>query len=256
MSIGARTDGGVAPQYGASPPARPRAQAILGRLVLHAVNLVIAAGAFAAYEHFSLAHASGAALGSLAVAGGFALAPVRAILHVLFALESKVLHLVHGIGGLALAGLAAGGVVSGGPVLSHAALAPFAIMGAAQAVMHQNHPRDARQAEALRRFAASLPEVEQFTRPGNLTSPANAARAAAVLSDVIAKAQALGETELQADPGFQSALRRATARTGLTLGLDAVDQALRKLRSNPAAARELPLLTQRLAAARETLAAR
>ncbi|HVS75365.1 MAG TPA: hypothetical protein VHE11_00410, partial [Steroidobacteraceae bacterium] len=144
----------------------------------------------------------------------------------------------------------------GQPVLSHAALAPFAMMGAAQALMHSNHPRDARQAAALRRFVTSLPEVEQFTRPANLASPANAARAASALSDIIGKARALGETELDSDPGFQSALRRVTARTGLTLGLDAVDRAIGRLQASPAAAGQVPALRRQLAAARRALAAR
>ncbi len=105
------------------------------------------------------------------------------------------------------------------------------------------------------RFLQSLPQVEQFTRTGSLASPQNAARAVAVLSDLIAKAQALGETELDADPGFQSALRRVTARTGLALGLDAVDQAVGRLAANPAAAAQIPMLRKRLAAARRTLEA-
>jgi len=71
-------------------------------------------------------------------AGVLALAPLRGVLGELFAIEGKVLHALHGIGGLAFVGLAAGGVISGQPLLTHAAMAPFAIMGAAQAVMHQN----------------------------------------------------------------------------------------------------------------------
>jgi len=242
------------PQLGPRPPVGRRGGSIIGRIVLHTLNLVVAAGAFAAYRHFSLAGHSTPALVSLVVAGGFLLAPLRAVLHGVFAIEHRVLHLVHGIGGLAFVALAGGGVISGGPVLSHAALAPFAMMGAAQAVMHQNHPRNARQAEALRRFAASLPEVGRIGRMGSWSSPDDAARAVAALSDVIGKAQALGETELESDPGFQSALRRATARTGLALGLDTVDQALGRLEANPAAARQIPLLRRRLAAARRTLA--
>jgi len=42
---------------------------------------------------------------------------------------------------------------------------------------------------ALKRFATSLPEVAQFAG-GNLSSPENARRAVAVLSDIVAKAQA------------------------------------------------------------------
>lgn len=246
---------GAPSQGGAGAPARMRPHAILGRILLHAGNLVIAAGAFAAYQHFSLAGASGDALASLLAAGGFAFAPVRALLQATFALERGVLHVVHGIGGLTLVGLMAGGAISGQPVLTHAALAPFAMMGAAQALMHSDRPRNTRQAEALRRFVASLPEVEQFARPGSLASPANAARAASVLSDVIGKAHVLGETELEADPGFQSALRRATARVGLTLALDSVDRAIGSLAANPASAPSVAALRRQLGAARKALAA-
>lgn len=234
-------------------PAR-RSRSILARLVLHAFNLLIAAGAFATYQHFHLQGQSTPALVSLLVAGIFAFAPVRTLLRELLALESKALHFVHGIGGLGLAGLALGGYISGGPVLSHAALAPFQIMGAAQAIMHQQHPRNARQAEALRRFATSLPEVEQFTSARNFTSPDNVARAVRVLSDLISKAQALGETELEADPGFQSALRRATTHVGLTLGLDAVDQGIDRLATQSGASPQVAELRKRLAAARKAIA--
>ena len=134
--------------------------------------------------------------------------------------------------------------------MNHAAMAPFAIMGAAQALMHQNHPRNAKQAEALRRFATSLPEVAEFTQTGNLSSPENITRAVRVLNDLITKAEALGETELEADPNFQSAWRQATTRTGLSLGLDVADQAINRLAQNPAAAAAVPDLRRRLAEAR------
>lgn len=231
---------------------RPR-RSILGRLLFHAVLVGVAVAAFGAHEHFELQGQSTPALLSLVAAAVLGLAPVRALARELLAIEGKLLHLVHGVGALALLGLAWGGVISGGPLLGHAALAPFAIMGAAQAVMHQDHPRNAEQAEALRRFATSLPEVERFTRSADLTSPANVHRAVAVLTDLVAKAQLLGETELRADPGFQSALRRTTTRFGLSLGLDTVDQAVAKLSANPAAAGALADLRKRLAAARRTL---
>ena len=67
---------------------------------------------------------------------------------------------------------------------SRAWMAPFAMMGAAQAVMHQNNPRNAKQAAALKQFAASMPEVAQFANAKDLTSPANAQRAIAALSDI------------------------------------------------------------------------
>jgi len=203
-----------------------------------------------AYQHFKLNGQSTLALVSLVAAGVFALAPLRALIGECFALEGKLLHVLHGVGGLAFIGLAAGGVISGQPLLNRAALAPFAIMGAAQAMMNQNHPRNAKQAEALRRFATSLPEVAEFTSSGILTSPENVARAVHVLNDLISKAEALGETEPEADPNFQSAWARATTRTGLTLGLDTIDQAINRLASNPTAAAAVPDLRRRLAHAR------
>jgi hypothetical protein len=233
-------------------PARPR---VLHRIVLQFLFLLGAAAAFVAYQHFKLSGQSTPALISLVAAGVLALAPIRALIGACFAIEGKVLHALHGIGGLAFVGLAAGGVISGQPLLNHAAMAPFAIMGAAQAMMHQNHPRNAKQAEALRRFATSLPEVAEFTSSGNLTSPENVARAVHVLNDLISKAEVLGETELEADPNFQSAWARATTRTGLTLGLDTIDQGINRLASNPAAAASVPELRRRLAQARTLTAA-
>ena len=237
------------PNVRMEPPRRSLAS-IAGRVLLHILFFVIAIGAFLAYQHYSTLGAKTESTVSLFVAGGFAFAPVRAVLHAFFAVERRLLHLVHGLGGLAIVGLTMSGAVQGRPILTHAALAPFAIMGAAQAVMHQDHPRNAAQAAALQRFASSLPEVEAFTN-GDLTSPANARRAVAVLTDLIGKAQALGETELAADPNFQSALSRVTTHAGLSLGLDAIDQAITTLSTNPAAAGAIPDLKRRLAQARK-----
>lgn len=240
------------PNVQMEPPRRSLAS-IAGRVLLHIIFIVTAIGAFLAYQHYSTLGAKTESTVSLFVAGGFAFAPVRAVLHAFFAVERRVLHVVHGLGGLALVGLTMSGAVQGRPILTHAALAPFAIMGAAQAVMHQDHPRNAAQAAALQRFASSLPEVEAFTK-GDLTSPANARRAVAVLTDLIGKAQALGETELAADPNFQSALSRVTTHAGLSLGLDAIDQAITTLSTNPAAAGAIPDLKRRLAQARKAAA--
>jgi len=238
----------LTPEVGvAQPPARSN---ILGRILLHALSLAAAAGAFVAHQHFKLQGEATPALVSLVIAAVLAFAPVRALLGEIFAIERRALHAFHGLGALALVGLTASGAFSGGSLLNHAALAPFALMGAAQAIMHQDHPRNAQQAAALQRFASSLPEVAEFTQ-GSLTSPANAARAVTVLQDLITKAEALGETELQADPSFQSALARATTRTGLTLGLDSIDQAINKLAANPATASAVPGLRRRLAQARQ-----
>jgi hypothetical protein len=106
----------------------------------------------------------------------------------------------------------------------------------------------------MQRFAASLPEVAQISS-GSLSSPENARRAVAAISDVLAKAQALGVTELRSDPGFQSALRQASTRFGANLGLDAVDLALNKLAANPATSAAVPALRKQLASARQTMAA-
>lgn len=237
----------------ARPGSGSTARSVVGRIFLHCISIAVAAALYVAHEHFALRTESAPlALGCLLGAAGFGFAPVRAVIGELFVLEKKVLHLAHGVGGLLLAGLSLGGVVSGGPLLTHAALAPFAVMGAAQAVMHQDHPRTAEQAEALRRFASSLPEVEEFAKRGNLGSPENAARAIAIISDLLAKAQTLGETELRADPGFQSALRRVTARFGLTLGLDSIDKAIASLSANPAAASAVPGLRRQLAKVRQS----
>lgn len=216
------------------------------------VALLIALGALVAYEHYSVRGHSTSAMVCLVAAGAFGIWPIRALLRAFFAVEGRILHLVHGLGALGLIGLMYGGAVPGGAVLSHGAIAPFAIIGAAQAVMHQQHPRNAAQAAALQRFAASLREVEVFAHPRALASPANAARAVAVLNDLVSKAEILGNTELQADPGFQGALQQATTRVGLSLGLDAVDRAVDTLATNPAAAAAIPGLRQRLAKARKS----
>jgi hypothetical protein len=243
----------VAEAVPAQKPAVPR---VLHRIVLHGLLLLAAATTFVAYQHFKLNGQSTPALVALAATGIFALAPVRALIGEFFAIEGKLLHTLHGIGGLLFVGLAAGGFISGQPLLNRAALAPFAIMGAAQAVMHQNHPRNAKQAEALRSFATSLPEVAEFTQSGSLTSPENVTRAVHVLNDLLSKAEVLGETELAADPNFQSAWARATTRTGLALGLDTIDQAINRLAANPAAAAAVPELRRRLAKARSLAPAR
>lgn len=237
---------------GAGAP-RSSLGSVLGRILLHGVFLLIAVGCFAAYLHFKVGGRPDAALASLVAAAGFGFAPVRDVVRLVFRVEGKALHLVHALGGLALVGLPLAGVVSGTPVLTRTAMAPFAVMGAAQALMHQNHPRNAKQAAAMQSFAASLPEVAQFAG-GNLSSPANAQRAVVALSDILAKAQALGQTELDADPGFRSALSQVSTRFGANLGLDAVDLALGKLAANPATAGAVPQLRKELASARSTFA--
>lgn len=236
------------------PAPRPSLRSVAARILLHGTFLLIAIGCLALFEHFRVEGQSSASIACLVAAAVFGFAPARDVVRVVFRIEGKALHLVHAVGGLALLALPLVGVVPGAPILTHAAMAPFEVMGAAQAVMHQGHPRNAKQAAALQRFATSLPEVAQFAGSKNLASPERAMRAVAVLSDIIAKAQALGATELEADPGFQSALGRASTRFGASLGLDAVDMALAKLAANPATATAVPRLRHRLALARSSIA--
>jgi hypothetical protein len=232
---------------------RRSVHAIIGKILLNVAFIALAFAALAAYEHFKIAGQSTPSLVSLVAAGGFGLMPVRALLDELLEIEGKVMHLIHGFGGLAVVGLASTGVISGGSVLTHGAMAPFAIMGAAQALMHSDHPRSPDQADALRGFAASLPAIREFSAKGALTSPDNAQRAVAVLADILAKAQRLGETELRSDPGFQGALRQITTKTGVSLGLDAIDHALATLAGNPATAAAVPQLRRQLADARRAV---
>ena len=223
------------------------------RLVWHAILLLVAIACFAAYGHFKVEGRTTAAMTALIVGAVCGFAPLRDVLRLVFRIEGTALHIAHGLGALGLVGLPVSGVVSGTPIFARSWRAPFAIMGAAQAIMHQTQPRNAKQAAALQTFAASLPEVAQFTSSKDPISPANAKRAVAVLADIIGKAQVLGETELDADPGFQGALRHASTRFGASLGLDAVDLALRNLAGNPAAASAVPTLQRRLAQARQTI---
>ena len=237
------------------PPAVPRRSlgSLATRFVLHALCLVIAGGGIAGYFHFKAQGAHDAAIASLVAAGLFGFAPVRDVLGIVFRIEGAALHLVHAAGSLAIVALPFVGGASGVPLLTHAALAPFAMMGAAQAVMHQNHPRNAAQAAALQRFAASLPELAQIAGTKDWSSPESARRTVAVLSDIIGKAQALGQTELASDPNFRSALGQVSTRFGTSLGLDAVDLALDKLAANPSAAAAVPELRRRVADARRTM---
>ena len=249
-----REPGVLNPQAVDTPPERRRTvRSVALRVLLHLGLLVVALGCLGAYQHFKLAGASNAAWVSLGGAALFGFAPLRDVTHVVFGIEGRLLHVVHGLGGLALGALPLTGVVSGTPVLTHAATAPFAIMGAAQALMHANTPRNPRQAAALQQFVASMPELELVGNPRNFSTAQGAQRAVAALADIIGKAQSLGETELAADPKFESAWRQASARFGANLGLDAVDEALGKLASNPATAGAVPGLRSRLAIARRTL---
>jgi len=233
--------------------ARRRGGGFFRHLLLNAFALVGAGVLCLIYDHETASGPTSHGYLWLAGAALLAMMPLRSVLRLLWSLESHFVHIVHGLGGLALFGLLAHGGLSSQPLLTHAALAPFAMMGAAQAVMHQQQPRDARQAEALRRFASSLPELGQLGR-GNLSSPASVQHAATLLGDLIGKAQALGYTELDADPGFQSALRHTTTRLGLTLVLDRVQSLVTELGKNPASAQAAAGLQRRLDAARKITA--
>ena len=238
----------------ASAAPMPRRRSVALRILTHVGFLAIAVGLLALYAHFSAEDRSTASLVSLIGAAGFGFLPVRDVIRVVFKVEGTAMHLVHLVGGVGLLSLPLTGAVSGAPVLTSAARAPFAIMGAAQAIMHQHEPRNARQAAAMQRFASSLPEVAAIGNPKELSSPQNAKRAIAALTDIIGKAQALGETELDADPGFQSALRQVSTRFGANLGLDAVDLTLSKLAANPATAGAVPNLRRQVEQARRTMA--
>jgi hypothetical protein len=228
-------------------------RAAVVRFFLHCGFLGIALICLAGYEHFSAERQSTASLVSLIAAAGFGFAPLRDLARIVFKIGGAGLHAVHFIGALGLVSLPLAGVVSGTSVLTHAAMAPFSIMGAAQALMHSNRPRTAEQAAALRQFVASLPKLSRVAGSASFTSPDNAAQTVAVLSDVLSRAQALGQTELDADPEFQSALQQVTTRFGANLGLDAVDIVLNQLAANPVTAPAVPALRTQLAAARRVL---
>ncbi|MGH8142599.1 MAG: hypothetical protein ACREU2_08800, partial [Steroidobacteraceae bacterium] len=175
-AVGSSTVMSAANELSGSAPVPARqslARHSLGRrLPLQPRLLAIAA----ADQHFSLTGRAVPAAGWLVAAGGFALAPARLLVHTLFAIEGAALHWIHGLGGLAFIAPTAGEVISDAPLINYSAMAPFAIMGAAQALMHSNQPRNAAQSQALRRFIASLTEFQQFAHAGNLGSPQNARR--------------------------------------------------------------------------------
>jgi hypothetical protein len=236
------------------PPQPARGASLVGHLLHWVLGLAGSAALFVGYEHLKLNGEAMPAYACLASSALLVLNPLKALVHRVFSVERGVMHIVHAVGGLGLVALPLSGAVSGTPMLTHAALAPLAMMGAAQAVMHENHPRNAAEAAALRNFAASLPEVEQFTGKGDFTSPAGVARPVRVLTDLMSKAQVLGETELQSDPGFQSALKQVGVRTGLSLGLDAIDHSIQVMSRSPAAAAAAPELRARLAQVRRSIA--
>ena len=118
---------------------------------------------FVAYQHLKINGAPTPAYVCLAGAALLALSPLKALGHAMFTVERGAMHLVHVVAGLALMALPVSGLVSGTPVLMHAALAPFAMMGAAQALMHSGKPRNAAQSQAMRSFVTSLRSCLEMT---------------------------------------------------------------------------------------------
>ncbi len=237
----------AAPVTAAMP--RPAWQSAALRLLLHAVFLVIAVGCFFAYLHLRVGDNPKLAMASLIGAGVFGFAPLRDILRLVFRIEGTALHLAHIVGGLGLIALPVAGV-------ARTSMGPFAMMGAAQALMHSQHPRNAQQAAALQHFVAALPQVASFASAKSLSSPADAQRAMHALTDIVSRAQALGQTELNADPQFRSAFSQVSARFGTGLGLDAVDMVLNRVAAmNPQQASQVTALREQMARARQTLAA-
>ena len=235
-------------------PQPTRRRPLAGHLLHWVLSLVGAAALFVAYQHLQINGAALSAYGCLAGAALLALSPLKALLHGVFTVERGVMHLMHVVAGLGLVALPLSGLVSGTPVLTHAALAPFAMMGAAQALMHSNEPRNTAESRAMRSFVSSLPEVAQFSSGRDFTSPAAVKRAVSVLGDLISKAQTLGESELEADPGFRSALKQVGVRTGLSLSLDAISHSIDVMGRSPAAAAAAPALRARLAQVRRSIA--
>lgn len=235
-------------------PRSSRRPSVAGHMLHWVLAAAGATALFVAYQHLKINGAPTPAYVCLAGAALLALSPLKALGHAMFTVERGAMHLVHVVAGLALMALPVSGLVSGTPVLTRAALAPFAMMGAAQALMHSDKPRNAAQNQAMRNFVTRLPEVAQFTSNRDFTSSANVERAVTVLGDLLSKAQALGETELQADPQFQSALKQVGMRTGLSLGLDAIGHSIDVMARSPQAAAAAPALQARLAQVRRSIA--
>lgn len=235
-------------------PAPSPHRAFVRRLAWHLLALILALLSLAAYLHFRAEGPALAAIVALIAGALFGFVPFRDLLRLFFRVEGPLLHLVHMLGAIALALVPLSGAVSGVPLLAHSAMAPFAIMGAAQALMHQDHPRNPQQLAAMHRFAESLPELAAFGSPHSLRSPADVQRAVTNLSDVLAKAQVLGQTELDADPGFQAALRRSSTRLGIGLALDAIQVSLASLPSGLARTAPVQTLQTQLAQTRALMA--
>jgi hypothetical protein len=209
--------------------------------LLRCLFLALALGLYLTYRHYSLLNQSTPALASLGGTAVFGWATIRGLM-------ARLRHFAF----VLIPGVALLGYWKGAPMVDQFAQSPFAIMAAMQAVMHQDHPRSAAQAAALRQFASSLTEVGRFAG-SDLRSPANAARAIQVIGDIMTKAEYLGATELRSDPGFQNAVRNTTMRTGINWGLDSVVATLRALANNPSIAKQVKDLRRRVDALRGRL---
>ena len=144
-------------------PRSSRRPSVAGHMLHWVLAAAGATALFVAYQHLKINGAPAPAYVCLAGAALLALSPLKALGHAMFTVERGAMHLVHVVAGLALMALPVSGLVSGTPVLTHAALAPFAMMGAAQALMHSGKPRNAAQRQAMRSFVTSLRSCLEMT---------------------------------------------------------------------------------------------
>src|SRR5262245_12719792 len=86
----------------AASASRWTAARVVRTVMLHALCVALAILLFAAYEHLAVHGQSPRSLACLVGAAVFALVPLRAVLGALFSVETKVMHLLHGVGGLFL----------------------------------------------------------------------------------------------------------------------------------------------------------
>ncbi len=213
----------------------------LTRLLLRLLALGISVGFYLANRHYRLTGQSEPAMWALGGAVVFGYAALHGVFGRL-----------RSFGLAAAAVLGALGYWKGGPTVGQGAQSAFAVMAAMQTLTHQDHPRSAQQATALRDFAQSLPAVAQFAG-GDLTSPENAARAMRVIGNILAKAERLGATEMAADPKYRSAVHELTVRAGLSIGLDSIDEALQRYLGNPTIGPQAAALQARVRKLRQQL---
>ena len=220
-----------------SPDERRFAASASAKLLVHGGALLIALACFAAYGHFKLEGQSTAAMVSLASAAVFGFTPLRGCCASYFASRESAAHRPR-FGQPRAHRAPVSGVVSSRPVLTRAWMAPFAMMGAAQAVMHQNNPRNAKQAAALKQFATSLPEVAQFAGPKDLVAAnAKARRRRAVRHSRQGASLGRDRARIRSGISERAAKPRAIRREPWPRR---VDVALRNLSGNPAAQSAVP----------------